>query len=63
MGKIKEWLMGKKTFMVAGLMVTIGVIQILSGEGDLTWATLLASDDLMTVLAGVGLGTLRAGVN
>lgn len=60
---MKKWLKGKKTFVVAILMVTVGIIQLLSGDGDMTFSTFLASDDLKTVLGGIGLGTLRAAVD
>ena len=58
-----EWLKGKKTFLVAILMVAIGGIDMLTTDmsmgGAMAWLT---SDSAMTVLEGLGLGFLRAGV-
>ena len=56
-----QWLQGKKTYIVAGLMVAVSLIHLLSG--DIGFAEFAASEHLNTLLEGVGLGTLRAGVS
>jgi hypothetical protein len=56
-----QWLQGKKTYIVAGLMVAASLIHLLSG--DIGFAEFAASEHLNTLLEGVGLGTLRAGVS
>jgi len=61
MNKFTNWFRGKKTYIIAFLMVIVGVINYLSG--DITLAVLLASEDLILVLQGIGLGTLRHGIN
>jgi len=53
-----SWLKGKKTYLVSGLMVLL--LDLITG--DLGLVGFLSSPDLSTLLAGVGLGTLRAGV-
>ena len=51
---------GKKTYIVAGLMALIGVVNVISGEATL--GNLLASPDVRLVFEALGLGALRAGV-
>ena len=50
-------LSGKKTYIVAALMVLIGIIEGVSGGG---WSGVWAN--LEIILNGLGLGALRAGV-
>lgn len=59
--KLINFLAGKKTYIVAFLMVLVGIINALSG--DLTWGQLLQSPDVWVILNGLGLGSLRAGVS
>ena len=56
-----NWLKGKKTYIIAGLMVSASLIHLFSG--DIGFAEFAASEHLNTLLEGVGLGTLRAGVS
>ncbi|CAI2719755.1 hypothetical protein [Nitrospina watsonii] len=55
-----NWLRGKKTYMVAAMMVAISILNIMSGEESL--GTFVSSPHFNTLLEGIGLGTLRAGV-
>ncbi|MDH3257358.1 MAG: hypothetical protein OEM27_07055 [Nitrospinota bacterium] len=55
------WLKGKKTYIVAGLMVLTSLVHLLSG--DMGFAELVTSEHFNTLLQGLGLGTLRAGVS
>jgi len=55
-----SWLKGKKTYLVSELMVLVSLLDLITG--DLGLVGFLSSPDLSTLLAGVGLGTLRAGV-
>ena len=54
------WLRGKKTYLISGLMVAVGLIRMLVGEMSI--AEFVMSPDVMALLNGIGLGTLRAGV-
>jgi len=56
----KKILSGKKAHITAGLMVCIGIINLISG--DLTLQQLIASPDLHLVLEGMGISTLRLGI-
>jgi len=55
-----DWLKGKKTYLVSGLIVASSVIQLL--VGDLSLIEFLSSEQLLILLGGLGLGSLRAGV-
>ena len=55
------WLKGKKTYIIASLMVGVSLIHLILG--DLSLAKFLTSEHLNTLLEGFGLGTLRAGVS
>jgi len=48
---------GYKTYIVAGLMVLMGIVEGLTGGG---WSGVM--DQLPIILNGLGLGALRAGV-
>ena len=50
-------LSGFKTYIVAGLMVLVGIVEGLTGGG---WAGVL--EQLPIILNGLGLSALRAGV-
>ena len=54
-----DWLKGKKTYIVAGLLIAIAVINGLA-EGTWDWASLWPN--IQVILGGLGLGALRAGV-
>ncbi len=52
-----DFLSGKKTYIVAGLMVIVGIVEGLTGGG---WGGVM--ENALVILNGLGLGTLRAGV-
>ena len=56
-----QWLKGKKTYIVAGLMASASLVHLMSG--DMGLAEFVTSDHLNALLEGIGLGTLRAGVS
>jgi hypothetical protein len=55
-----KWLQGKKTYIVAGLMATVTLLQLLTGETTLQ--EFILSEHVTTLIEAVGLGTLRAGI-
>jgi len=55
-----SWLQGKKTYLVSGLMILVSLLDLITG--DMGIAEFFTSPHLSTLLSGVGLGTLRAGV-
>ncbi|KMP10842.1 hypothetical protein UR09_05085 [Candidatus Nitromaritima sp. SCGC AAA799-A02] len=55
-----HWLQGKKTYIIATLMVAIGIVKL--ATGDMSLVEFIMSDDISILLEGFGLGTLRAGV-
>ena len=54
-------LQGKKTYLIAGLMVLVYMLHLITG--DMSLAEFVTSEQVNTLLEGVGLGTLRAGVS
>jgi len=58
---MKEYLKGKKTYIVAMLLVLVSVVNFFAGDASL--ATLLSDPNLLVLLNGLGLGALRAGVS
>ena len=56
-----NWLKGKKTYIIAGLMVSASLIHLFLG--DIGFVEFATSEHLYTLLEGVGLGTLRAGIS
>ena len=56
-----HWLKGKKTYIIAGLMVLVSLIHLFLG--DIGFVEFASSEHLNTLLEGVGLGTLRAGIS
>ena len=52
-----SFLSGKKTYLIAGLMILISIVEGLTGGG---WAGVM--EQLPIILNGLGLGALRAGV-
>jgi hypothetical protein len=55
-----NWLKGKKTYIVSGLMVLVTLMQLLVGETTLQ--EFILSEHVTTLIEAVGLGTLRAGI-
>ncbi len=51
---------GYKTFIVSGLLVIVGLINLLAGDISLT--QFLSSPDLLVILGGLGLAGLRDAV-
>lgn len=60
MYKVKDFLAGRKTYIVAGLMVLIGLVNYVTG--DVSLAQFVSTEEFRIVLEGLGLGFLRAGV-
>jgi hypothetical protein len=56
-----SWLKGKKTFIVAGAMVFVSLLNFVTG--DISLIEFLGSGDLQILLEGLGIGFLRAGVS
>jgi len=54
------WIRGKRTYIVSGLMVMVGIVNMVTG--DMTVIQFFTSPDVSTLLSGLGLGTLRAGL-
>ena len=54
-------LQGKKTYLIGGLMVLVSMLRLITG--DMSLAEFVTSDHVNTLLGGVGLGALRAGVS
>ena len=54
-----EWLKGKKTYLIAGLLIAIAVI---NGLADGTWDWTSLWPNIQVILGGPGLSALRAGV-
>lgn len=57
-----EFLKGKKTYIVALIMLLMALQAALAADGTVDVHTFLASLDWQLVLNALGLGTLRAGV-
>ena len=55
-----NWLQGKKTYIVSGLMVIVTLLQLLAGETTLQ--EFVMSEHVTTLIEAMGLGTLRAGI-
>jgi hypothetical protein len=55
-----NWLKGKKTYFVSGLMFVVTLLQLITGETTLQ--EFILSEHVTTLLGAVGLGTLRAGM-
>jgi hypothetical protein len=54
-----NFLSGKKTYIVAALMVAVGIVQGLTGEVA-AWQGVI--DNALIILNGVGFAAIRAGV-
>jgi len=55
-----NWLQGKKTYIVSGLMAIVTLLQLLAGETTLQ--EFVMSEHITTLIEAMGLGTLRAGI-
>lgn len=55
-----DWFKGKKTYILSGLMILIAIVKLASG--DMTVTMFLNSPELLQILAGLGLSSLRSGV-
>jgi len=55
-----NWLNGKKTYLVSGLMAAVTLLQLITGQTTLQ--EFILGEHITTLLEAVGLGTLRAGV-
>lgn len=56
-----QWLKGKKTYIIAGLMVMVSLTHLFSG--DMGFVEFVTGEHFNTLLEGIGLSTLRAGVS
>ena len=54
-----SFLSGKKTYIIAALMVAVGIVQGLTGEVA-AWQGVI--DNALIILNGVGFAAIRAGV-
>jgi len=54
------FLRGKKTYIIAGFMVMVSVVQLVAG--DIALVEVFSSPHFNTLLGGLGLGSLRSGV-
>ena len=54
-----NFLSGQKTYVVAALMVIVGLVNALTGDAG-AWQGIL--DNALIILNGLGMGALRAGV-
>ena len=58
--KKMAFLRWKKTYIIAGLMVMVSIVQLIAG--DTTIDKIFSSPHFNTLLSGLGLGALRSGV-
>lgn len=54
-----EFLKGRKTYLIAALMILVGVINALTGDAG-GWQMVM--DNAMIVLGGLGFAGIRAGI-
>ena len=55
-----DWLRGKKTYFVSGLMALTALSHLVTGE--ITFLQFVTGEHVTTLLEAIGLGTLRAGI-
>ncbi len=55
-----DFLKGKKTYIVSGLLAVVSLINMLSGETTIT--DFIGSNHFTTLLGAAGLSSLRAGI-
>ena len=58
---MRNFLYGKKTYIISGLMMLVALVELLTG--GLSMVEFLSSPDLVLLLEGLGLSALRAGVS
>ena len=58
MSSLVKFLKGKKAYIVSGLLVLVALVNLLTG--DIYWSELLADPNLIILLNGLGVGSLRA---
>lgn len=58
--KLEAFLKGKKTYIVAGLLALVSLLDVFTGE--LALSDFLGDPNLVILLNGLGLAALRAGV-
>jgi len=56
-----NWLKGKKTYLIAVLMILVSMLHLITG--DMSLEEFVTSEHVNTLLEGVDLGTLRAGIS
>lgn len=56
-----DWLKGKKTHIIATLMVLVSIVKL--ATGDTSFAEFFSSPDFNMLLQGLGISALRAGVS
>lgn len=61
MGKILGFLKGKKSFIIAALLVLVALFKVI--VGDMSLMGFLQSPELIQLLSGFGLAALRSGVS
>ena len=57
---VMDWLKGKKTHIIATLMVLVSLVRLMAG--DTSFAEFFTSNDINLLLEGLGIGALRAGM-
>lgn len=60
MKSIKDFLDGKKTYIISSLLVIVALVRLL--DGDITISEFMNNSEFLVLLNGLGLGSLRAGV-
>lgn len=53
----KNWLTGKKTYIVAALLVLVSLVNFLTG--DMTFIEFVTSPDMLILLNALGIGSIR----
>jgi len=58
---MKTFLQGRKSYIIAGLMVCVALVNYFAGDIDLL--DVLTNQDLQLLLEGLGIASLRAGMS
>ena len=61
MQQIVSFVSGKKTYIVSGLLVLVSLVSLIAGE--ITLVDFLKGPDMLILLNGLGLASLRAGIS
>ena len=56
-----NWLNGKKTYIIATLMVLVSLVKLITG--DMTFADFFSSNDINVLLQALGISALRSGIS